>query len=298
MPNPKLPAYVYHGTSRANAENIKRLGVRMDKSGQGYFGTAFYVTPDESLARSNYAGTDGVVLKFKLDPRAMIIDLTNSSGFALWKTSGLDKEIWRPDFDAQARKFGIQGVIDPSMLGMAIYDAKVLTLVDKNPIGQSTPPIPDIRFRPTPSGSKLLTPSARRPGKFQVTDFLADGTPAGHDEFDSLAEAIAENFFELDHPLARLASQSQVAHAWEEATFEHPYADELADQPYAYVSPLRPLSGIDVEGRTSYDKSGRIGVLYRDKPLSIESLIHLNLVPATEAAILVASQEIAVFGTP
>lgn len=144
-------------------------------------------------------------------------------------------------------------------------------------------------------GGRVISVSARSPGKIQVTDFTDKGTPSGHSEHDSLEEAIAEHWTELDNPVSNLARSlgGKRARAWEEATFESPQKSELAKKKYAYVSPLRPLSGVSVGGFTSTTKDGKIGVLYRDDPLDIETMKHLSLVPVTTGAIRDFSSQIA-----
>ena len=141
----------------------------------------------------------------------------------------------------------------------------------------------------------ILTPSARTKGKTQVTSFTKEGIPSGHDEYNSVSEAIANNFEKIDHPVARLYKNNsdKGIRAWEEATFEHPYSDELLKIPFVYVSPLRPLSGVSVEGRISADKSGRIGVLYRKTPLPIDKQESLSLYPINPKSIKATSDEIA-----
>ena len=144
------------------------------------------------------------------------------------------------------------------------------------------------------SGGKIISRSARTPGRIQVTRFTEEGIPAGHEEYNTLAEAIQDNWQELDNPISQLAQSSpNRLRAWEEATFEHPYADKLMDIPYHYVSPLRPLSGVQIEGEISTNKSGRVGVLYRKSPLSIDKLKSLSLIPSSSEAVAAFSKELA-----
>jgi len=144
------------------------------------------------------------------------------------------------------------------------------------------------------SGGKLIHPSARGGKKTQVTSFTDEGVPSGHEEYNTVADAIVDNWDELDNPVSRLAFDNidKRSRAWEEATFEHPYKDELLSLLYHYISPRRPLSGVSVEGKTSSDKAGRVGVLYRDTPLDIETMTRLDLFPYTKEAVSAFSQEL------
>jgi len=136
------------------------------------------------------------------------------------------------------------------------------------------------------NNGEVVTRSARTKGKFQTTRFTEEGEPAGHEEHNTLSEAIKDNYKELDNPVSRLAKNTPNAvESWEEATFEHPHKDELQKAPYAYVSPLRPLTGVGVKGKVSADKSGRVGVLYRDTPLPVEKMESLSLIPVTPKAV-------------
>lgn len=122
---------VYHGTDQKSADNIKKHGVQMDKSHKGYFGRAFYVTENKSLAQSNYADfsdgdEDGVVLTFKISPSAKILDLRKSEDWDKWKAINPKAHMHKDDFNSYAIKHGIDGVYDNSMDGIAIYNPRVL----------------------------------------------------------------------------------------------------------------------------------------------------------------------------
>ena len=135
-------------------------------------------------------------------------------------------------------------------------------------------------------GGYVVHRSTKSPGMIQVTNFDDDGNPIGDEQYSDLADALQDHIEKIDHPVARYLKNdsSKISRAWEEATFEHPYKKELLEKAFNYVSLLRPLSGVSVDGMTSADKSGRIGVLYRDEPLPIETMEHLDLVPYTMAA--------------
>lgn len=128
--------------------------------------------------------------------------------------------------------------------------------------------------------------SARNPGVIQVTQFLEDGTPAGHTEHKTIGDALLHHIVDLDHPVSKLLKGNQIGfiNAWEEATFESHNKSELVKKPFAYVSPLRPLSGVMVDGLKSANKNGKMGVLYRDNPISIGKMDSLSLVPITKQA--------------
>ena len=138
-------------------------------------------------------------------------------------------------------------------------------------------------------GGEIATLSAREPGKIQVTSFTENGVPSGHENYLSFEEALSDQmrWTKVEHPVAILAKNNydNAFYAWEEATIDHPNADELMAFPYAYASPLRPMSGISIDGKTSLDKSKRIGLLYRDNPLPIDKLESLSLIPITPEAI-------------
>ena len=136
-------------------------------------------------------------------------------------------------------------------------------------------------------GGRVISPSARKPGTIQVTNFTADGKPAGHSEYGSLADAIDEYWQELDNPISNIARSlgKNIHKSWEEATFEHRDKSKLVKKNFAYVSPYRPMWGISVSGDVSASKDGKVGVLYRDEPLDLHTMEHLSLIPVTKKAI-------------
>lgn len=151
-------------------------------------------------------------------------------------------------------------------------------------------------------GGMVITPDFRRSGSnaVQVTYFTRDGQASGHTQFKSLADALDENFLDVDHPVSRLKKNTdpaKVFSAYEEAIFE-PHNDEILNTPFHYLSPLRPLSGVAVEGFVSSDLSGRMGVLSRYEPLDLDTQTRLNLFPMSPEAIRAASEEMAVSLAP
>jgi hypothetical protein len=124
---------LYHGTDEDSAEHIRKYGLDMSKSSGGYFGYGFYTTPDANLAKDNYAdfsGEDaesGVVLKFKLNPDANILDLRKPEHFEIWKK--YDNAYSRPDFYKTITRDGYDGLFDRSFDGVVIYNPKALKLI-------------------------------------------------------------------------------------------------------------------------------------------------------------------------
>ena len=140
-------------------------------------------------------------------------------------------------------------------------------------------------------GGKVIHESTREPGKIQVTTFV-DRKPVGHENYDSFAEAMVDNFDDLNNEVSRQSKNFDAHAAWEEATLEHPYADELGAKKYVYVSPMRPLNGVSIDGMKSADKSGKVGVVYRDEPLTKEQVEHLSLIPFTKEAKLAYCEQL------
>ena len=131
--------------------------------------------------------------------------------------------------------------------------------------------------------------------KIQYTYFTEDGKPIGHTEYNTIGEAVKDNWKQIDHPVFNLRKScgGKEIFAWEEATFESPIKDELFAQEYQYVSIYRPLSGVMVDGLKSANKDGKIGVLYRDEPLPLDKQISLQLFPISNEAMMATSNEIA-----
>ena len=126
---------VFHGTSLKGAENIKKYGVKINKSFGGYFGWGFYTAIDYNLAKSNYAefsddnATDekGVILEFSISPAANILDLRKDKDFKIWQP--YSNVIGEPNLYQVLVKKGIDGLYDNSFEGVVIYNPKVLTFV-------------------------------------------------------------------------------------------------------------------------------------------------------------------------
>ena len=133
---------VWHGTDLDAATDILAFGVRMEASGQGYFGRAFYVADDREIAIENYANFSGeeagAVLRLIIADGANILDLRNPIDAEAWKA--FEKEIGNPEFDRIARRAGIAGVYDRSMGGLAFYDPRMITPLEISPVS----PRPDL----------------------------------------------------------------------------------------------------------------------------------------------------------
>ena len=131
--NPYTEAFpLFHGTSRSGAASIIKNGIKIDKTAGGYFGWAFYITPDADLAWANYADfaeddERGAVLEFELVDGSGVLDLRRAA----------DNDVWGPwsrrindrNMYKAATKAGITGVYDRSNDAIAVYDPKILRLV-------------------------------------------------------------------------------------------------------------------------------------------------------------------------
>jgi len=125
---------VYHGTAISSLNSIINGGIDMSKSAKGYFGVGFYTTPDLELAKENYANFSddaGVVLSFKVNGDARILDLANSKDWEIYKSLsyrgvGVDGLLSRDDFDSIMRGFGIDGIKDESFGGTVFYNTNSL----------------------------------------------------------------------------------------------------------------------------------------------------------------------------
>ncbi|MCE6959583.1 hypothetical protein LAZ40_11000 [Cereibacter sphaeroides] len=122
---------LWHGTSRASAQDILESGVDLSRCEKGYFGKAFYMADEPGLARSSYAGfsedgADGAVVAATLSDEARILDLRNAIDAETWTRSGLADRLGDDGLPFLARQKGIDGVYDRSFGGVAIYNPRVL----------------------------------------------------------------------------------------------------------------------------------------------------------------------------
>lgn len=139
-------------------------------------------------------------------------------------------------------------------------------------------------------GGAIIHQSPSKPNKIQVTFFGNDGRPNGHEEYNTLEEAIVEHMDKIDHPVFNLKANNKTwLLAWQEATFENDI--DTKRYKYSYVSPLRPLNGVMVDRIKLTNKSGKMGVLYREKPLPFAKQESLQMFPVSKEAKLETAKE-------
>lgn len=136
----QYPLTVYHGTDLPSAQDIKQNGLNLSKCDKGYFGKAFYVTTDEQLAKSNYADFSGeeeggTVLKFEMNPINRILDLRKSEDWDYYqnlKYKGRELSGWMgfDELPIIMNSFGIDAMYDRSNDAFAVYNLKILKLID------------------------------------------------------------------------------------------------------------------------------------------------------------------------
>lgn len=128
---------VYHGTSEAAALDIAKRGVRIEASSKGYFGMGFYTTENKTLAKSNYADFAdddegaGVVLEFKVSPRARLLDLRKPKHWEKWASltyrgRKVTEYLSFDNFHEVMQAVGVDGLYDESFEGWVFYTPKVL----------------------------------------------------------------------------------------------------------------------------------------------------------------------------
>lgn len=132
-----FPLSVFHGTDLKSAKDIKTSGIKLDKCHSGYFGRAFYVTPNEKTARENYADFSGeedggYVLEFILNPRNRILNLSNDEDWDYYKNlkyKGVNVESLRGKFEFpdMMKSLGIDAIHDNSFDGFAVYNINILS---------------------------------------------------------------------------------------------------------------------------------------------------------------------------
>jgi hypothetical protein len=125
---------VWHGTSREAGRSIVSDGIDVSKSESGYFGRGFYVADNPELAKSNYAdfaedGEEGVVLEFRVEPDARILDLRDEDDWKVWRDGGYDRDMGREDFPKRMFRAGIDGVYDNSFEGICFYNPDALRFI-------------------------------------------------------------------------------------------------------------------------------------------------------------------------
>lgn len=79
--------YLYHGTKAENFRNIVLQGALNSESGSG--GPGLYGTGEKSRAfAENYRGDPKYTVKFKIEPQARIVDITQGEGARVFKAFG------------------------------------------------------------------------------------------------------------------------------------------------------------------------------------------------------------------
>jgi hypothetical protein len=128
---------VYHGTDSNSARDIMRNGIDISKVSGGYFGWAFYTTEDYNLAKSNYADWaeeedvegEGVILKFKVDPSAKILDLRREDDWDFYVKTQHDKHYHTLRGSLRIyNQFGVDAIYDRSNNSLMVFNPKILTL--------------------------------------------------------------------------------------------------------------------------------------------------------------------------
>lgn len=130
------PLTVFHGTDLESAQDIKQNGLTLDKCERGYFGKAFYVTPDRNLAQENYADfseEEGIVLEFNLNPIQKILDLRESQDWETYrkltyKNRKITDFLGYDEFPNIMKSLGIDALYDRSNEAFAVYNLKTLVL--------------------------------------------------------------------------------------------------------------------------------------------------------------------------
>lgn len=140
----------------------------------------------------------------------------------------------------------------------------------------------------------FVHPSARTKGKIQVTYFTKEGkkVPAGHDEYNTLQEALEDNFEKIDHPVFRRFSRAEDAINWFGEALTNENIKHIREgKKYIYISPLRPLAGVRIEGVYTDVDRGTKSVLWSDNPITLEKQEHLSLFPYSTESINSAVKE-------
>jgi rhodanese-related sulfurtransferase len=141
-PSPFHGATVYHGCSKEDAQSIIQNGVDPSKSTGGYFGWAFYTTPDKSYAQGAYADfaeeeeitdTKGRVLSFTVSNDANILDLRDPDDFEFYKGTNHEKYLSYPDKSQYIRdRHNVDAIYDRSNDSLMVFNPNILTLADEN----------------------------------------------------------------------------------------------------------------------------------------------------------------------
>lgn len=134
----------------------------------------------------------------------------------------------------------------------------------------------------------FIHPSARAEGKVQMTYFTKEGKPkpAGHEEYNTIQEALEDNFVNIDHPVFKRFSRAEGAIKWYgEALSNENIKPSREGKEYVYISSLRPLTGVSIDGMYANVDNGTKSVLWTDKPIPLEKQEHLSLFPYSTKSI-------------
>jgi len=132
--NPFQASRLWHGTDLQSARDIVVRGIDLARCDRGYFGKAFYVTPDRELAWANYADfveddAPGAVVEFELVDPSGTLDLRNADDWDVYRALKLDKVLHLDNLPHIARLKGVTGVYDRSNDALAVYDPNILRVV-------------------------------------------------------------------------------------------------------------------------------------------------------------------------
>jgi hypothetical protein len=138
----------------------------------------------------------------------------------------------------------------------------------------------------TTNAGGFIHKSARSPGKIQMTRFTETGVPAGHEEYDSWAEALDQNEFQDDPFPKRGVNFGAILVAKKKAVEIH--GDDNVG-PYVYYSPLRPFSFgspiSKIEGVvTGVTSDNTQGVVFSKNPLPLDTIERNELQPFDKQA--------------
>jgi len=141
------------------------------------------------------------------------------------------------------------------------------------------------RFAYQTDDGEIISPSARAPGKVQVTRFNERGKPSGHEEYRSLAEAVSVHVpREARDVLAFPRNDRLDDHMEAHAILDRSGDVEKSDRAYAYSSGYRPFGfapHLRKYGKTIDVAGGTRGVLFSKEPLPLGVMRDNELLPLT-----------------
>jgi curved DNA-binding protein CbpA len=151
--------------------------------------------------------------------------------------------------------------------------------------------------RPKPirlTDESIIHPSARNKGKIQMTYFTKEGKAMGHEEYNSVQDALEDNFEKINHPVFRRFNRAEDAIKWHGEALSNENIKPLRKgKKYTYISTMRPLAGVGVKGIWADVDNGRKSVLWTDEAIPLDKQEHLSLIPFSTEAINAAVGEYA-----